>query len=56
MQTGLTDHVWSLEELCALLPQQNPNAKADKELVLKALARANYGDLWQNQTMWRFRT
>ncbi len=41
MQAGLTDHVWTLEELCALLPQRKPNAKIDKELVLKALARAN---------------
>jgi IS1 family transposase len=41
MQAGLTDHVWTLEELCALLPVPKPNAKADKELVLKALSRAN---------------
>jgi IS1 family transposase len=41
MEAGLTDHVWTLAELCALLPQRKPNAKADKELVLKALARAN---------------
>src|SRR6202453_1737297 len=38
MEAGLTNHVWTLEELCALLPQRKPNAKADKELVLKALA------------------
>jgi IS1 family transposase len=41
MQAGLTDHVWSLAELCELLPKRKPNAKADKELILKALARAN---------------
>ncbi len=41
MQAGLTDHVWTLEELCALLPRRKPNARVDKELVLKALARAN---------------
>jgi IS1 family transposase len=41
MEAGLTDHVWTLEELCAVLPQRKPNAKVDKELVLKALARAN---------------
>ncbi|HUO34324.1 MAG TPA: IS1 family transposase [Candidatus Acidoferrum sp.] len=41
MQAGLTDHVWTLEELCTLLPQRKPNVKVDKELVLKALARAN---------------
>ena len=41
MQAGLTDHVWSLAELCELLPKRKPNAKADKELVLRALACAN---------------
>jgi IS1 family transposase len=39
MEAGLTDHVWTLEELCALLPEKKPNARADKELVLKALSR-----------------
>jgi hypothetical protein len=34
---GLTDHVWTLEELCALLPEKKPNSRADKEMVLKAL-------------------
>lgn len=37
MEAGLTDHVWSLEELCSLLPERKPNARVDKELVLKAL-------------------
>src|SRR5256886_16735456 len=37
MEAGLTDHVWTLEELCALLPERKPNAQVDKELVLKAL-------------------
>ncbi len=41
MEAGLTDHVWTLEELCALLPQRKPNANTDKALVLRALARAN---------------
>jgi len=41
MEAGLSDHVWTLDELCALLPQRKPNGKIDKELVLKALARAN---------------
>jgi IS1 family transposase len=41
MEAGLTDHVWTLEELCALLPQRKPNETIDKELVLKALERAN---------------
>jgi IS1 family transposase len=37
MEAGLTDHVWTLAELCGLLPERKPNARADKELVLKAL-------------------
>jgi len=37
MEAGLTDHVWTLEELCSLLPERKPNARIDKELVLKAL-------------------
>jgi IS1 family transposase len=37
MEAGLTDHVWTLEELCGLLPKRKPNARADKDLVLKAL-------------------
>jgi IS1 family transposase len=40
MEAGLADHVWSLEELCALLPERKPNAETDKELVLMALAKA----------------
>jgi len=37
MEAGLTDHVWSLEELNGLLPERKPNARVDKELILKAL-------------------
>jgi hypothetical protein len=37
MEAGLTDHVWTLEELCALLPEKKVNARIDKELVSKAL-------------------
>ena len=39
MEAGLTDHVWTLAELCSLLPERKPNARIDKELVLKALNR-----------------
>ena len=39
MEAGLTNHVWSLEELCNLLPEKKVNARIDKELVLKALHR-----------------
>jgi hypothetical protein len=38
MEAGLTDHVWSLEEMCATLPAQASAAKRiDKGLILKAL-------------------
>jgi len=37
MEAGLTDHVWTLAELCSLLPEKKPNARVDRELVLKAL-------------------
>jgi len=37
MEAGLTDHIWTLAELCALLPQKKVNARVDKALVLKAL-------------------
>ena len=40
MEAGLTDHVWSLEELCDLLPQRKPNARADREMILKALQKS----------------
>jgi len=39
MEAGLTDHVWSLEELCALLPKPVISRPTiEKDLVLKALA------------------
>jgi hypothetical protein len=38
MEAGLTDHAWSLEEMCATLPAQTSAAKRiDKGLILKAL-------------------
>jgi IS1 family transposase len=37
MEAGLTDHIWTLKELIALLPEKKPNAKTDKDLVAKAL-------------------
>src|ERR1035437_411438 len=40
MEAGLTDHVWTLTELCSLLPQRKPNARIDKELILKALQKS----------------
>ena len=37
MEAGLTDHVWSLEELCALLPEKKQNERIDKEILRKAM-------------------
>lgn len=37
MEAGLSDHVWTLEELCGLLPERKPNARAESEMLSKAL-------------------
>jgi IS1 family transposase len=37
MEAGLTDHVWTLEELCGLLPERKPNERIDREIIRKAL-------------------
>jgi IS1 family transposase len=38
MEAGIADHVWSIEELCALLPQPVSSARAaERDLVLLAL-------------------
>ena len=38
MEAGISDHVWTLEEMCALLPDTASAAKRiDKGLILKAL-------------------
>jgi hypothetical protein len=38
MEAGLTDHVWSLEELCVLMPKPTVKASTiESELVRKAL-------------------
>jgi L-alanine-DL-glutamate epimerase-like enolase superfamily enzyme len=40
MEAGLSDHVWSIEEMCALVPENHKiGVQADRDLVLKALAR-----------------
>jgi len=39
MQAGLTDHVWTLEELCNLIPKENPIQRIDKELIQKAVKK-----------------
>ena len=39
MEAGISDHVWSVEELCCLLPQSgSATSQIDKKMVLKALA------------------
>ncbi len=39
MEAGISDHVWSIEELCSLIPKPESAAKRiDKGLILKALA------------------
>jgi IS1 family transposase len=40
MEAGLADHIWTLEELCSLLPERKPNARAEREMILKALERS----------------
>jgi hypothetical protein len=38
MESGSSDHVWGLEELCGLPPENHKIAmQADKALILKAL-------------------
>jgi hypothetical protein len=40
MEAGLTDHVWTLEERCGLIPEENPIERIDRELITKTLNRA----------------
>lgn len=38
MESGISDHVWNIEELCSLLPENQKIAvDIDKGLILKAL-------------------
>jgi IS1 family transposase len=38
MEAGLADHIWSIEEMCALLPERkSPVAAIDRALLLKAM-------------------
>jgi IS1 family transposase len=39
MEAGLTDHVWTLEQLCDLIPKENPIERIDRELIFNALKR-----------------
>src|SRR5271165_2284807 len=39
MEAGIADHVWSIQEMCLLLPEKAPSSREmEKMLVLKALA------------------
>jgi hypothetical protein len=39
MEAGIWDHVWSVEELCGLLPENRKiGVETDKALILRALA------------------
>jgi IS1 family transposase len=41
MEVGITDHVWTVQELCGLLPENHRiGAQVDKAILLKALANA----------------
>jgi hypothetical protein len=38
MEAGISDHVWSIEELCSLLPETaSATKRIDKRLILEAL-------------------
>jgi hypothetical protein len=38
MEAEISDHVWSIEEMCALLPDRaSATKRIDKGLILKAL-------------------
>jgi hypothetical protein len=38
MEAGISDHVWTVEEMCGLLPEAPSSTKRiDKGLILKAL-------------------
>jgi IS1 family transposase len=39
MEAGLTDHVWTLEELCGLLPETKSSTRIEKEMISEALKR-----------------
>jgi hypothetical protein len=40
MESGLSDHVWTTEEMCNLLPKAVPSTRqTEKNMVLKALGQ-----------------
>jgi len=40
MEAGLTDHVWTIEELCDLIPEKKPIQRIDAAILAKALKTA----------------
>ncbi|HEX4021727.1 MAG TPA: IS1 family transposase [Acidobacteriaceae bacterium] len=40
MEAGLTDHVWTLEELCGLIPEKKPIQRIDAAILAKVLRTA----------------
>jgi hypothetical protein len=41
-ESGISSHVWSIEELCDLLPENHKiGVQTDKALILKALDNAH---------------
>ena len=47
MEAGLADHVWTIEELCGLLPETNPIRDIEKAMIsegLKRMDERNYGE------------
>ena len=45
MEAGLSDHVWTIDEICALLPaKKSPAAQMGKGIILKTLK--------EQQTQW----
>ena len=42
MEAGISDHVWNIEEMCALLPETlSATKRIDKGLILKALGESD---------------
>jgi hypothetical protein len=51
MEAGLTDHVWSIEEMCGLLPETSSAAKRiDRGIILKRLEKRG-----ANMTRWEYK-
>lgn len=44
MEAGISDHVWSIEEICSLLPEaKTTTAKRENAMVVKALGEKSPG-------------